>query len=78
MVNFNTDGTITATNEKDEKFVNEVNKVINILKKEIQPLVEYISNNFLLLTSNFFTTLLLYSILGISPTQYLKLGYVLK
>lgn len=45
MVNFNTDGTITATNEKDEKFVNEVNKVINILKKEIQPLVEYISNN---------------------------------
>lgn len=45
MVNFNTDGTITATEEKDEKFVNEVNKVINILKREIQPLVEYISNN---------------------------------
>ena len=44
MVKFNTDGTITATNQKDEKFINEVNKVINILKKEIQPLIEYISS----------------------------------
>ncbi len=45
MVNFNNDGTITATNQKDKEFVNEVNKVINILKKEIQPIVDYISNN---------------------------------
>lgn len=45
IVKFNADGTVTATNEKDEKFINEVNEVISILKKEIQPLVDYISNN---------------------------------
>lgn len=45
VVNFNADGTITATNQEDEEFVNEVNKVTNTIKKGMQPLVEYISNS---------------------------------
>lgn len=44
LVNLNSDGTITAINKRDKGIENEVNQVINILKKEIQPLIEYISN----------------------------------
>lgn len=45
FVDFNSDGTITATDKKDEEYVKEINKVLNALKKEIQPLIEYISKN---------------------------------
>lgn len=43
FVDFNSDGTITATDKKDEEYVKEINKVLNALKKELQPLIEYIS-----------------------------------
>ena len=45
LVNFNKDGTITAINEKDEKKVNEINEVIQELKENITPLIDYIKNN---------------------------------
>lgn len=45
LVNFNNDGTITAINKKDEKKVNEINEVIEELKKNITPLIFYIKNN---------------------------------
>ena len=38
----NRDGTITALNKEDEKRVNEVNKVTNIIKEKIKPLIKYI------------------------------------
>lgn len=43
VVSFNNDGTISAVKTEDEKFVDEINEVLNILKKEIQPLIDYIS-----------------------------------
>lgn len=45
IVDFNKDGTISAIKAEDEEFVNEINEVLNILKKEIQPLINYISKN---------------------------------
>ena len=38
----NSDGTITAINKQDEKRIEEINKVTEIIKKKIRPLIEYI------------------------------------
>ena len=43
MASFNTDGTITAINNKDRKIVSEINSVTSILKEELQPLIDYIA-----------------------------------
>ena len=39
---FNKDGTITALNKEDKKRVDEINKVTEIIKEKIKPLIKYI------------------------------------
>jgi DNA polymerase III epsilon subunit-like protein len=39
---FNNDGSITATREQDEDYVERVNKTISVIRKEITPLIDYI------------------------------------
>lgn len=41
----NSDGTITAINKQDEKRIEEINKVTEIIKKKIRPLIEYIKHD---------------------------------
>ena len=42
---FNRDGTITALNKEDEKKVDEINKVTEIIKEKIKPLIKYIKED---------------------------------
>lgn len=44
-MNFNSDGTISALENKDKELVEELNEFILLLKAEIVPLVEYIKNS---------------------------------
>lgn len=41
-MNFNNDGTVTAAEKKDKNLADELNKFILLLKKEINPLIDYI------------------------------------
>lgn len=41
----NKDGTVTAISEEDKKKVEEVNKVTEIIKAEIKPLIDFIKND---------------------------------
>ena len=41
----NDDGTISAQNKKDEKEVEQINRVTNIIKEQIEPLIDYIKIN---------------------------------
>ena len=41
-MNFNSDGTVSAVENKDEEFADELNKFVLLLKAEIIPLVDYI------------------------------------
>lgn len=45
LATFNSDGTITAMQEKDEQIVKEINKSIEELKKKIGPVIEYIKTS---------------------------------
>lgn len=42
---FNTDGTVSATENKDEKLADELNDFLLMLKKEIKPLIDYIEGS---------------------------------
>lgn len=44
-MNFNSDGTISALENKDKELAEELNEFILLLKAEIVPLVEYIKNS---------------------------------
>ncbi len=44
-ISMNTDGTITAINKEDRKTVNDINKVTEIIKKEIKPLIDFIKHD---------------------------------
>lgn len=44
-MNFNSDGTVSAVENKDKELANELNKFILLLKAEIVPLVDYIKKS---------------------------------
>ena len=44
-MNFNSDGTVSAVENKDKELADELNKFISLLKSEIVPLVEYIKKS---------------------------------
>ena len=45
LATLNSDGTITAVQEKDKEIVREINKSIEELKKKIEPIIEYIKTS---------------------------------